>query len=106
MGSDPHTERYNQPVMREHIAQCFEARKITPFQEGKRRLRRHHIINRKKVDVFCMCHLPWDKYDRKRGPLVQCIMCREWYHQNCLRIEQDIVNEPLAKFTCSICLDL
>ena len=65
MGSDPHTERYNQPVMREHLAQCFEARKITPFQEGKRRLGRHRIINRKKVDVFCMCRLPWDKYDRK-----------------------------------------
>ena len=32
---------------------------------------------------------------------MQCIMCREWYHQNCLRIEQDIVNEPLAKCTCS-----
>ena len=56
----------------------------------------------KKVLVFCICRLPWYKYDEKRGPLVQCsYRCREWYHQNCSNIEQDIVNQPSAEFTCN-----
>jgi hypothetical protein len=106
--NDPHTERYAQTEMRQHLAQCFEEKKISSFpnSNGRRRLGRHRIINRKKVDVFCICRLPWNKYDGKRGPLVQCIRCKEWYHQKCLNIDQDIVNQPSAKFTCSICLNL
>ena len=105
---DPHTERYAQAEMRQHLARCFEEKKITSFpnSDGRRRLGRHRIINRKKVDVFCICRLPWDKYDGKRGPLVQCVLCKEWYHQKCLNIDQDILNQPSAKFTCSICLNL
>ena len=89
---DPHTERYAPTEMRQHLARCFEEKKITSFpsSDGRRRLGRHRIINRKKVDVFCICRLPWDKYDGKRGPLVQCVLCKEWYHQKCSNIDQDV----------------
>ena len=72
MRKDPHTERYAQTEMRQHLAQCFEEKKITSFpkSDARRWLGRHRITNRKKVDVFCTCRLPWDKYDGKRGPLV------------------------------------
>ena len=105
---DPHTERYAQTDMRPHLARCFEEKTITTFPsgDGRRRLARHRIINRKKVDVFCICRLPWDKHDGKRGPLVQCITCREWYHQKCSNIDQDIINQPSARFTCSTCLNI
>ena len=88
MRKDPHAELYTLAAMREHLTQCFETRIITSFPtpEGKRRLGRNLIVNRKKVDVFCTCCFPWDKYDGKRGPLVQCVLCREWYHQNCLKL--------------------
>ena len=107
LGKDPNTERYTQTEMRQHLTLCFE-KKMTSFpnSNGRRQLGRHRIIHRKKVDVFCICRLPWDRYDGKHGPLVQCIRCKEWYHQKCLNIDQDIVNEPSAKFTCSICLYL
>ena len=107
MRKDPHTERYAQTEMRQHLARCIEEKEMTSFpNSNRRRLGRHRIIHRKKVDVFCVCCLPWDKYDGKRGPLVQCIGCREWYHQNCSNINQDIVNQPSAKFACNICLRL
>ena len=108
MRKDPHTERYAQTEMRQQFARCFEEKEMTslPNSNGRRRLERHRIIHRKKVDVFCICHLPWDKYNGKRGPLVQYIGCRECYHQNCSNINQDIVNQPSAKFTCNICLSL
>ena len=97
---DSHTERYAQTEMRQHLARCFEEKKITSFpnSNGRRRLERHRIINRKKVNIFCICRLPWDKYDGKRGPLVQCMRCKEWYHQKCLNINQDIVSSPRYGF--------
>ena len=89
---DPHIERYAQMEMRQHLARCFEEKKITYFPnfDGRRRLRRHRTINRRKVDVFCiiLCHLPWDKYDGMRGLLVQCVLCKEWYHQKCSNIDR------------------
>ena len=108
MRKDPHTERYMQPMMRDHLAKCLDEKRITDFPHtaGRKRLGRHRIINRKRVDVFCICRLPWDKYDGKRGPLVQCVSCREWYHQNCMNIDKDIVNQPQAKFVCSVCLNI
>ena len=108
MRKDPHTERYAQPMMRDHLARCLDEKRITdfPHPEGRKRLGRHRIINRKRVDVFCICRLPWDKYDRKRGPLVQCVSCREWYHQNCMNIDKDIVDQPSAKFVCGVCLNI
>ena len=57
---DPHTKRYAQTEMRQHLTRCFEEKKITSFPNswGRTRLGRHRILNRKKVDVFCVCRLP------------------------------------------------
>ena len=108
MRKDPHIQQYSQSSMREHLALCLTEKKMADFAhpERKRRLGRQRVINRKKVDVFCICRLPWDKYDAKRGPLVQCVTCREWFHQNCSNIDTDIVNQPAAKFICTSCLNL
>ena len=47
--------------------------------ERPRRLGRQCVIKRA---VFCTCRLPWNKH----GPLVQCQMCKEWFHQVYMKI--------------------
>ena len=80
MRKDPHTERYAQTEMRQHLARCFEEKKITSFpkSDARRRLRRHRIINRKKVDVFCIYAVsPGTNMMENVGPLVQCVLCKK-----------------------------
>ena len=48
----------------------------------------------KEVPVFCICRLPWNKDSTAhfaRGALVQCALCKEWYHQLCYQIIIDDV---------------
>lgn len=84
MRKDPHTERYAQTQMRQHLAQHFKEKKIIRFlnSDWKRRLGRHRT-NRKLMQVQWKMWTPVG------------------YHQKCLNIDQDIVNQPSAKFSSS-----
>ena len=103
---DPTTESYLQASMRQHFMACYDNQKILPFPNSShhRRLGRQKIIHVQRVDIFCICHLPWNSKENERGPLVQCYMCKEWYHQLCMNINQDVIDQPLIKYCCIICL--
>ena len=104
---DPHAHSYVQGSMRSHLAKCFINHEILPFAEVHKRSRiRKRIIQRKRVDVFCMCRLPWDRGDDGKGTLVQCYSCKEWYHEVCLNIDKRLIDAPQLKYTCNICLNI
>ena len=44
MRKDPHTERYTQPMMRDHLARCLDEKRIAdfPHPEGRKRLGRQN----------------------------------------------------------------
>ena len=50
------------------------------------------------MPVYCVCRLPWNKYDKKRGPLVKCNSCKTWYHQSCLKIKNDVIMNKSIHF--------
>ena len=108
MGEDPHISNYRQEEMRLHLAYCFQGQKMLPFPapDRPRRLRKERLIHRDTVAVFCTCRMPWDKYNSKNGPLVHCQMCKEWFHQQCMNIEQKIVDYPTLKYNCNACLGI
>lgn len=103
---DPTTESYLQTSMRQHFMECYDSNKLLPFPSSghHRRLGRQKIICVQRVDIFCICRLPWNSKENERGPLVQCSICKEWYHQLCMNIDQDVIDQPLIKYNCSACL--
>ena len=107
-GGDPHITSYLQGDMRSHFVKCLEAEIISEFPapQRPRRLGRQRVIKRQNVDVFCTCRLPWNKHNSENGPLVQCQMCKEWFHQVCMEIDQDIVDQPALRYNCKLCLFL
>ncbi|KAI9822625.1 MAG: hypothetical protein M1827_000344 [Pycnora praestabilis] len=47
-------------------------------------------------DVFCICRHP------EAGMMIECELCREWYHSRCLKIARGKLKED-DKYTCPIC---
>ncbi len=107
-GGDPHVTSYVQDDLRAHLSQCFETGCMSTFPtpDRPRRLGRQRVINSKTVDVFCTCRLPWNRYDHELGPLAQCQLCKEWYHQVCMEIDEEVFHRPALKYNCKICLQI
>ena len=105
-GGDPHSINYDQESFRVHLAKCFESQIITmfPVANNQRRLTRRRLLSTHNINVFCTCRLPWNKNDSKKGPLVQCKVCKEWYHELCMKINEDIISS-LLKYVCKLCLN-
>ena len=41
-----------------------------------------------------------------RGALVQCALCKEWYHQFCCEIDDVVIDTPKYKYLCRKCTEL
>ena len=82
-GLDPFACNYNQAQMHSHLLKCFEKLEITPFPspDHPRKLAHGRFLSMLIVPIYCIRRLAWNKYDKKRSPLVQC---SSWYHQSCL----------------------
>ena len=108
MRKDPHTQHSTQSVMREHPCSVSRGEKNVGFSTPWQEKATWKAQNYKQEESWCLLYLPfpWDKFDGKRGPLVQCVTCREWYHQNCLNIGGDVVYQPAAKFTYAWTFDM
>ena len=102
-GKDPHTLCFNQSLMRHHLLLCFERGAISQYPESdstqQRRMCRSRMTMYRKVYVYCSCRLPWDK----QGDMVQCVSCKEWFHQVCLNIPDAVFLDPLSVWTCNDC---
>ena len=105
MDDDPHTSSYNQSAMRSHLMNCFNRQQMSLFPAADRQQRSHRqrFISTQTVPVYCVCRLPWNKHDFKRGPLVCCSVCGEWFHHMCLGIDQKIFNDQSSIFICKVC---
>ena len=99
-GKDPHTLTFDQSQMRYHLQLCLERGAISHFPDSsqQRRKRRSRMTMSRKVYVYCRCRLPWDKQK-----MVQCIICKEWFHQSCLQIPDTIFLDPSSVWTCNDC---
>lgn len=104
-GIDPFTCSFKQTEMRSHLLTCFESHQLSTFPapDRPRRLAHCRVLSTKRVPVYCVCRLPWNKYDKKRGPLVKCHSCKLWFHQFCLNIGNDIIVNKSAKLFCDSC---
>lgn len=104
-GEDPHVINYKQDDLRSHYIACVDQKLFTRFpnSDRPRRFGRQRLLKKQIVQVFCKCRMPWNKQESEKGPLVQCQMCSEWFHQECMDIEQRIVDNPRLKYHCKLC---
>ena len=103
-GQDPHVLNFNQSKMRHHLQLCLERGEISSFPESSKRKRlcRSRMRMSRQIYVYCNCRLPWDK----RRKMVQCVTCKEWFHQECLCIPDAVFMDPLSVWACSDCEQL
>lgn len=109
LGGDPHVTSYNQHNFRMHLAKCFELHQMSmfPIANFPRRIARNRAVTLPKViNVFCTCRLPWNRNNHQKGALVQCQLCKEWYHEKCMDISKDIIDYPALKYNCKLCLGI
>ena len=112
-GLDPHTlkyDQYDQSKMRSNFLSCVENGCLLPFHTPgvTRRMGRAHFVHTKEVPVFWICRLPWNKDSTAhfaRGALVQCALCKEWYHQLCYQIDDVVFYTSNYKYLCTKCTE-
>ena len=106
-GKDPHTISVDQQGMRQHLHKCFEEGEISEFPAASepRRIGRHRVAYTTNIPVVCFCRLFWHKADTARGPLIQCTLCKEWFHQKCAKLDNHVFEQPKSyKWYCSCCV--
>ena len=84
-GLDPFACSYKQMQMRSHLLFWELTNDHLSISWSPQKACTRHVLSTKRVPVYCVCRLPWNKYDKKRGPLVKCNSCKTWYHQSWLK---------------------
>ena len=79
-GLDPTEIVFHQGDMRQHLADCFDKKKMTTFPVKSRKPR---VCNKilKRITIFLcpVCGKPDDG-----NKMIECDSCKNWYHQACV----------------------
>ena len=95
-GDDPVKLHYHNDQMRSHLIKCLENGVAEPFPATKHSARRPRGIQ--TVEVYCDCRLP-----EGNAKMIQCIACREWFHQHCETVPQTVWKRRHPKWKCCTC---
>ena len=82
-GGDPVKLLYYNDQMRSHLIKCLENGVAEPFLATQHSAK--HLRGIQTVDVYCHCRLP-----ERNTKMIQCITCREWFHQHCKTVPQTV----------------
>ena len=80
---DPTLIVYNIGEMRNHLVDCIENGRMTPFP--KRPMKRTKRCKTKilKISIFCNCRMPHDKDGTGNIDMAECSTCLTWIHESC-----------------------
>ena len=85
-GEDPTSLSFDQTQMRQYLIHALETRELLTFPSQHRSVK-ERFTHHEKLRVFCVCRLPEDG-----KTMVQCKVCNEWSHHNCVRIHKKYIN--------------
>ena len=77
-------------IMRDHLINCFQARKFTKFSSIKTYRRQYEKIH--KISISCPCRLP-DTTDK----LVNCRNCGCAWHESCIGSKENKIQDICTK---------
>ena len=89
-GLDPANCEFKQTELRDHLVQCFEDKKMSPFPYISKE-RRTNAAKLIEITVYCYCRCPNDGTE-----MVMCNSCEQWFHMKC-------ANCPVYKNKCWFC---
>ena len=85
-GGDPSVVKYTQDDMRNHLLKAFDTLRFMQFPSKVRRVSQH-VLQREFIDIYCTCRMP-----NNGRPMIQCEVCKEWYHVDCVRAPRKVLN--------------
>ena len=96
-GTDPVLCHWDPLQMRPHLMQCLIEGTMKRFPiVKKRRVGFGKVRKFEKQMIYCLCRLPNDRL----RPMLQCTLCKKWYHNDCAKVVGDID----VKWKCNECL--
>ena len=104
-GKDPHLCYFDQSQMRSHLHSCLQNQTMSEFPAATkpRRLGRTRVKCVRNFNVYCTCRLTWNKNQNIFGDLAKCGRCKEWFHQRCQNIPEEVYIESSYNWLCSSC---
>ena len=88
-GGDPSVVKYTQDNMRKHLLKAFDTLRLMQFPSKMRRVSQH-VLQREFIDIYCTCRMP-----NNGRPMIQCEVCKEWYHVDCVRAPRKVLNSSV-----------
>jgi hypothetical protein len=96
-GNDPQNLTFSAgDAMREHLKQCISRQKIEPFPCTVM-ARRRRVRKMERIEIICLCR------SIKFGKVVQCEVCKELFHQECLTVQPIVLDNPRTQWICNLC---
>ena len=78
-------------AMREHLKQCISRQKVEPFPCTVM-ARRRRVRKMERIEIICLCR------SIKFGKVVQCEVCKELFHQECLTVQPIVLDNPRTQW--------
>ena len=95
-GDEPQHITFSKTDMRKHLLQCFTRNEMEPFP-GEKVTRKKRVKETVMLEIICTCRSIED------GNMVECEVCKEWFHQGCLTVPQSVWKKPSAPWMCHSC---
>ena len=85
---------FDQSQIREHLAHCYQEKKLSPFPQRpiQRRPRKLRTLS---IEMHCQCGRPDSMQD-----MIGCDSCNRWFHLNC----GNVTSVPVDDWFCYDCL--
>ena len=86
----PSTERCLKELQKRYteLSDAEKRKIVTPHPHQKQR--------------YCICEQQYDPY----GPMmVQCNICKDWYHSSCIGMEDGFLTNKIPRYHCATCAD-
>ena len=100
-GRDPSFCYWDVARMRPHLIESLEGGRIEPFPQKTHR--RVPLGNKLKktisVKIYCVCRMT--NFPKKA--MVKCAQCRQWFHNGCMGLDEDEVEDT---WYCNSCQNI
>ena len=101
-GKDQSTVEYDHNAIRSPLTKCLKNCSLSQFPIQGQRLA-EGVTSFKDVELYCTCRMPEMAEDRDKVPMAECDVCKEWYHQSCIDIPNEVFDKKNVHWKCKFC---
>ena len=80
------------------VLNCLMQNEMEPF--NREMLKRKKMVKETQLlEIICTCQ------SKEDGNMVECDVCKEWFHQGCITVPENVWNTPSTPWMCDSCKD-